>query len=225
MKPAVNYQHDYAFSYALYGIQAPPKEDHALLRVCNWSSSAAQADRCVDTAAETAPEEKVVDGYDEMNLGLWVGMCPARAGVLRAQQAEAVGDDTETQTAFDTIKENKIKRGSSVNSLSQLKELPIWPLDRDVTRVVVRFNQHVDRLIYYKLINRDPKTKVSLLHSTYSSYYLFLLAMRGSSHQLSGLFLLPRVPRRQAVYLERSTDGLGSGDKEIPGRDAEQVPD
>jgi hypothetical protein len=42
-------------------------------------------------------------------------------------------EDTETKTAFDTIKENRIKKGSSVNSLSQLKALPIWPLDRDMT--------------------------------------------------------------------------------------------
>ncbi|KAI4639802.1 hypothetical protein J4E93_009156 [Alternaria ventricosa] len=164
---SIDYQRDYAFSYALYGVRSPPKEDHVLLRVQHWSSSADRTGRKVGTAADTSQEEEnIVSADHEEVLGLWVGLRPARGGVLRQHNPEPVGDDTETQTALaeikDKIKKTKNTTPRSVDSLSELGALPIWPLEADMTRVVVKYNPNrADKITYFELVNRDPVTKVS----------------------------------------------------------------
>ena len=85
---------------------------------------------------------------------------PARGGVLCAHDPEPVGDDTETQSALDEIKDRikktKNKRPRSVDSLSDLSTLPIWPVEAGMTRVVVKYNKGADKLTYFDLIDRLP---------------------------------------------------------------------
>ena len=162
MASGIDYQRDYAFSYALYGVRSPPKEDHVLLRVQHWSSSADRTGRNVDTAADTLQGEEDITSADRgEDLGLWVGLRPARGGVLRAHNPEPVGDDAETQSALDEIKKARTKTCKSVESLSELSVLPIWPLEAGMTRVVVKYDKLAAKLIYFELVNRDPVTKVS----------------------------------------------------------------
>ena len=170
MASDIDYRCDYAFSYALYGVQSPPKDDHVLLRVHHWSSSADRTERKVGTAANTLQEEEDITSADhEEDLGLWVGLRPARGGVLRKQAPEPVGDDAETQSALDEIKDRikktKTIRCNSVDSLSELSVLPIWPLETGMTRVVVKYNKLVEKITYFELVNRDPVTKVSSQHT------------------------------------------------------------
>jgi len=162
MASDIDYRRDHAFSYALYGVRSPPKGDHVLLRVHHWSSSADRTERKVGTAANTLQEEEDIASADhEEDLGLWVGLRPARGGVLRQQDPEPIGDDAETQSAFDAIEKNKPGKRASVDSLSDLSVLPIWSLEAGMTRVVVKYNKGVEKITYFELVNRDPVTKVS----------------------------------------------------------------
>ena len=189
MASDIDYRRDHAFRYALYGIQSPPKDDHVLLRVQHWSSSADRTERKVGNAANTLHEEEdITSANHEEDLGLWVGLRPARGGVLRQHDPEPVGDDTETQTALaeikGRIKKTKNMTSRSVDSLSKLSALPIWPLEADMTRVVVKYNtKRADKkLTYFELVNRDPVTKVSLQHTNAPSK-LTLLAMRSTNRK------------------------------------------
>jgi len=177
MASDIDYRRDHAFSYALYGVRSPPKDDHVLLRVHHWSSSADRTERKVGTAANTLHEEEdATSANQEEDLGLWVGLRPARGGVLRSHNPEPVGDDTETQSALaeikDRIKKTKTLRRKSVDSLSELSVLPIWPLEAGMTRVVVKYNKRVEKITYFELVNRDPVTKVShntLMHRLFTN--------------------------------------------------------
>jgi len=104
--------------------------------------------------------EHITSADHEEDLGLEVGLRPARGGVLRQHNPEPVGDDTETQSALDEIKDRikktKNKRPRSVDSLSDLSTLPIWPVEAGMTRVVVKYNKGADKLTYFDLIDRLP---------------------------------------------------------------------
>jgi hypothetical protein len=130
-------QATYAFTYSLYGVKAPPKLAHQTLRVQSWASSAYKGSKTVEQTISTAPEELLKATDDKMDVGLFVGLRPARAGVLRGQKPEPVGDDLVTQAALDKIKKIEIKRSSSVDSVCKLSTIPIWPLEQGMTRVVV----------------------------------------------------------------------------------------
>ncbi|KAI4952335.1 hypothetical protein J4E91_002804 [Alternaria rosae] len=145
-------------------------------------SSAATTGRHVNTAAEASSEEKTVADNDQKDLGLWVGVRPARADVLRQQAAEPVGNDTETQAALAKLKTITIKKASSVDSVMRLNGVPIWSLQDGMTRVVVRYNSmHADRLLFYELINRDPLTNLCKAHSIKSQDCFFFRRYRDGS--------------------------------------------
>jgi hypothetical protein len=127
----------YAFNYNLYGVKAPPKPPHQTLRVQSWASSAYKGTKTVEQTTSTAPEELLKQTNDKMDMGLFVGLKPARAGVLRGQGPEPVGDDPATQAALDEMKKIGIRRSSSVDSVCKLSTIPIWPMEHAMTRVVV----------------------------------------------------------------------------------------
>jgi len=64
MASDIDYRCNYAFSYALYGVLSPPKDDHVLLRVQHWSSSADRTERKVETIANTVQEEEDINSAD-----------------------------------------------------------------------------------------------------------------------------------------------------------------
>ncbi|KAH6883419.1 hypothetical protein BKA58DRAFT_465241 [Alternaria rosae] len=182
MEPVIGPPRRYAFNLALIGVEAPVLQDHTLLRVQNWSSSAATADGRVETAAEASSEEKTVADNDQKDLGLWVGVRPARADVLRQQAAEPVGNYTETQVALAKLKTITIKKASSVDSVMRLNSVLIWSLQDGMTQVVVRYNSmHADRLLVYELINRDPLTNLCEAHPIKSLDCFFFRRYRDDS--------------------------------------------
>ncbi|KNG48355.1 hypothetical protein TW65_04877 [Stemphylium lycopersici] len=163
MASALSHQRQYAFSLALYSVEGPEKDDHVLLQVGNWSSAAAVlTERRIDAITSEEELSTEINETGTKDRALWAGFRPLSSGVLRSSKADPIGkEDDITQVAFEEIKEIKIKRSLSVNSLSSLPELPIWPLTETMSKVVVRFNvQHSDRLTFYELVNRDAKTKL-----------------------------------------------------------------
>jgi hypothetical protein len=163
MSVAKGHNRKYAFNIGLVGTEFPEKEEHVLLRVDKWTSSAAHdKNRLVDDM--TTPEElDLTHKVEEVDAALWVGIRPAKAEYVRHQKSTPVDPNDEQMVAAFNAAKPAFKKNLSVDLLGSLPALPILPTEEGATKVVVKFG-HQDRLLFYELINRDEKTKVSYLH-------------------------------------------------------------
>lgn len=108
-----------------------------LQRVEKFSSTAYSGERIAENTLTVTPEETKTNVDNVTCTGLWVGVRPHRAAVLRQQKSASVGDDPVTQAALDVLKKIDKPFKASVNSVVALDVLPVWPHEEFMTKVVV----------------------------------------------------------------------------------------
>ena len=158
-----SYQKSLAFNLGLVAVKAPKKDDHVLLRVEGWGSTATKSTkRIIDDATPTVAELDMRVNTVDYELALWVGLRLRASEYLkneRPKRPDAGG--TELIANSEAV---KVPKGLSVDALgSNMKRLPVWQDESGAANIVVKFGPQNDRLMYYELRNRDLKSGVRVV--------------------------------------------------------------
>lgn len=166
MAPHTSIHVQYAFSFALFGIEAPAdRPEHQFIRVSTWGSSASGNTRDPAHSLTTSTEELGAMDHGKDMLGLWVGFKPAQAEAMRSNDPTDSGITPDDKQALEKLRQIKVPKGSSVDSVAKLKQLPVWTRVGGMRRAVVSgsFNLHS------KLPLTPPRS--GSIHYTAISFY------------------------------------------------------